>query len=403
VLPVTDVEGRVVRRIVGWSAGLVLVAVGAAGCAGTDAGLLEQGVHGDGELAAADLTTDDSLSDDAVAESTDLAADPDDTGMCVGWRTFTELPSLVLEVPGPLEHSVEQIPGTDLSVDVWSVSRYSSAYMLTTYPIIFGDPRSPQQRLQDSADGAAVGVGGTIVSSTAADWYGAPTLDVEVGTVQDGTDAVVFLRLVELPDARVLLIETVGMGANRDDERANHARMTASLAPVDPANVPEVVCENDHFQPVSPLLEPIGDPTPLTEIPGVTLSTPGPAVPDDLRLAGSQFRFWTAGQTGLTVRVGAWTILPDDDRTTEERLADFAVLFTGVDGEVVSTTSTDWQGAPAVDVEASYNDGVSFVLSRVIELPDGRVLLLQTDAFEAARAEATAEHAELIASLALAG
>jgi hypothetical protein len=408
VLPVTAlVEGRVVRSIVGWSVGLVLVAVSAAGCAGTEAGLLEEGVHGaGGELAVADLPTDDASTEvvdaelDAPVESTTDTGDTSDTGMCIGWRTFTELPSLVIEVPGPIERSVVEVPGTDITIDSWQGGRYADAYGVVAYPVMFGDTRTPEQRIQDTADGAVAGVGGTVVSSSPGDWYGAPALDLEVALTHEGVDGVLLARVIDLPDARVLFIQTVAEAPWRDDALATQARMIASLAPVDPANVPEVVCEYDHFQPVGPLLEPIGDPTPLTDIRGVTLSTPGPAEPDDLRIDGVQFRYWTAGQTGLTVRVGAWTILPDDDRTTEERLADFAVLFTGPSGEVVSTTATDWQGAPAVDVEVSFDDGVSFVLARVIELPDGRVLLLQTDAFEAARAEATAEHAALIASLA---
>jgi hypothetical protein len=378
-----------VRVFAGRWAVIALVIVAGAGCAGSDPGLLEQGVHAgaDGEAVSIDLSTD-------ATETTVAPSDPDAPSLCDGWQTLTQVPALVLEVPGAMERGTQPIDGTPYEYDTWMLARATEGYSVASYPLMFGDPRTPQQRAQEVAEGVAGGDGSTIVASTPGDWLGAPLQDVEsLVTRDDGTEWSQFVRAIDLPDARTLMISSIGARIDRDATAAAHARIVGSLASADPAAVPAVVCE----------LEPLGDPTPFADIDGITLSTPGRTVPHQLPLDGDAFRYWTAGQDGLTVRVGAWTILEGDERSVDERLADFAVLFTGDDGVVVTSATTEWKGAPAVDIEVSFDAGSSFVLSRVIELPDGRVLLLQTDGYDGTRAAVTAAHEDLIASLALAG
>jgi hypothetical protein len=215
--------------------------------------------------------------------------------------------------------------------------------------------------------------------------------DAEISTSRDGVDMVRFIRYVDLPDARVLLIQSIAPAEYRDTALETQNRMTGSLAFAD-ADSTEAC-----------LLDPMDPPEPYTDIDGVTLATPGRAVPHGLALDGETFHYASAGQDGLTVRVGAWTVLEGDGRSTEERLAAFALVFAGEDGELVASTPTDVAGSPALDAEATFDGGASIVLSRVLELPDGRVLVLQTEAIASLRSQALEVHAALVASLVLVG
>ena len=102
------------------------------------------------------------------------SADSDDSATLAEsaeWVTVTEIDGVRFDMPIQPEHSTEPIPGTDLTIDLYSVYNDNLAMSATAEANLLppGDTRTDTMILHDVADGAADNINGTIVS-TARRW-----------------------------------------------------------------------------------------------------------------------------------------------------------------------------------------------------------------------------------------
>jgi hypothetical protein len=152
------------------------------------------------------------------------------------------------------------------------------------------------------------------------------------------------------------------------------------------------------FSEVGRAMHYLGEPTPLREIPGVVLETPGPAT-HSTNAGGTDL--WCAGDGTLSMCAFTLAVEPDDARTPEERVAEIAEgMGADADEELLVSEATEWMGAPAHDVEFTDHHGTVLNLARIIDLPDGRILGLVTAGSVDLELDAIDLQASLVASLA---
>jgi len=162
---------------------------------------------------------------DGQGDSDDLAA----LAESAEWVTVTEIEGVRFDMPLQPEHSTELIPGTDITLDLYTVSiddmGMSATSGVANAP---GDTRTDAEKLQDAALGTAATIDGEIVSTRETDVDGEPGLDFEVTTPRDGGTTV--LARAALADDLVVIVETVFHHDDLDVAAAAHDRMAQSLS-----------------------------------------------------------------------------------------------------------------------------------------------------------------------------
>jgi Protein of unknown function (DUF2510) len=144
------------------------------------------------------------------------------------WVTVTEIDGVRFDMPVQPEHSTERIPGTDLTVDLYTVSDDDMAMSATSAVLeVPGDTRTDAQKLQDAAGGSAANIEGEIVSARETEVDGEPGLDYEVTTPRDGGTTV--LGRAVIADDRLLLVATVFDDDDRAVASVPHDRMSRSI------------------------------------------------------------------------------------------------------------------------------------------------------------------------------
>jgi Protein of unknown function (DUF2510) len=168
----------------------------------------------------------------ALSVASAIASDSDDSAapaQSAQWVTVTEIDGVRLDMPIQPEHSTERIPGTDLTVDMYSVY-YDNMVMSAVAeanPRPPGDNRTDKMILHDVRDAAADNIDGKIVFTRDAVVDGKPGLDFEVTTPQDGGTTV--LARAALNGDLLVLVETA---FNHDDlavAAESHNRMARSI------------------------------------------------------------------------------------------------------------------------------------------------------------------------------
>lgn len=159
------------------------------------------------------------------------SADSDDSATLsesAEWVTVTDIDGVRFDMPIQPERSTESIPGTDLTVDIYSVYNDNMAMSAAAVAAkIPGDTRTDAQILHDAARGTADDLDGTIVFTREAVVDGVPGLDFEVTTPQDGGTTV--LGRAALDGDLLVFAETV---FNHDDlavAAGPHNRMSRSI------------------------------------------------------------------------------------------------------------------------------------------------------------------------------
>ena len=159
------------------------------------------------------------------------SADSDDSATLAEsaeWVTVTEIDGVRFDMPIRPEHWTEPIPGTDLTIDSYSVYNDNMAMSVAAVAAeVPGDTRTDTMILHDAVDGTAGDTDGTIVFTREAVVDGEPGLDFEVTTPRDGGTTV--LGRAALDGDLLVLVETV---VNHDDLAAAagpHNRMARSI------------------------------------------------------------------------------------------------------------------------------------------------------------------------------
>lgn len=159
-----------------------------------------------------------------VTDSDDSAALADSAE----WVTVTEIDGVRFDMPIRPEHSTESIPGSDIKVDLYTVSddnmAMSAAAASATVP---GDTRTDAQKLQDAASGSAANVDGKIVSAHETEVDGEPGLDYEVATPRDGGTTV--LGRVAIADDLLVIVGTTFDDDDVAVATGLHDRMSRSI------------------------------------------------------------------------------------------------------------------------------------------------------------------------------
>ena len=159
------------------------------------------------------------------------SADSDDSATLAEsaeWVTVTEIDGVRFDMPIRPEHWTEPIPGTDLTIDSYSVYNDNMAMSVAAVAAeVPGDTRTDTMILHDAVDGTADDTDGTIVFTREAVVDGEPGLDFEVSIPRDGGTTV--LGRAALDGDLLVLVETV---VNHDDLAAAagpHNRMARSI------------------------------------------------------------------------------------------------------------------------------------------------------------------------------
>src|SRR5262245_8387730 len=145
------------------------------------------------------------------------------------WTTVTEVDGVRFDMPRLPHHETDTVPGTDRTLDYYlaGVDDIQAGAFVSPGERLPGDTRTDAQVLDDSADGAAINIGGTIVDSRDVEVDGAPGRDLEITTPQEG-GTVVLARIV-LTDDLLLMVETVFDPDDREAATAVHDRMAGSI------------------------------------------------------------------------------------------------------------------------------------------------------------------------------
>ena len=164
-----------------------------------------------------------------VSDAQTDSADPATLAESVEWVTVTEIEGVRFDMPIQPEHSTEGVPGTDITLDLYTVY-YDDLAMSATSVVadVPGDTRTDAQILDDVAGGAAANIDGEIVSARATEVDGEPGLDFEITTPRDGGKTV--LARAALADDRLVIVETVFHHDDRDVAAGPHDRMSRSLS-----------------------------------------------------------------------------------------------------------------------------------------------------------------------------
>lgn len=145
------------------------------------------------------------------------------------WVTVTEVDGVRFAMPRLPHHEMAPVPGTDVTMDLYQARFDDIELGVAVVPgePLPGDTRTDAQVLDDSADGAAMNIGGTIVDSRDVEVDGAPGRDLEITTPQQG-GGVVLARIV-LTDDLLVMVETVFDPTDREAATATHDRMARSI------------------------------------------------------------------------------------------------------------------------------------------------------------------------------
>jgi Protein of unknown function (DUF2510) len=144
------------------------------------------------------------------------------------WVTVTEIDGVRFDMPLQPEHSNDPIPGTDLTIDSYSV--YYDNLVMSAASVaaeIPGDTRTDAQKMHDAVRGSADGIDGTVVFTREAVVDGEPGLDYEVTTPRDGETTV--LGRVTLADDLLVVVETVFEHDDLAVAAEPHNRMSRSI------------------------------------------------------------------------------------------------------------------------------------------------------------------------------
>jgi hypothetical protein len=141
----------------------------------------------------------------------------------------TEIDGVSFDMPLQPRHSKEPIPGTDITIDSYSVyyDNMAMSAVAEAFPFPPGDNRTDKMILHDVADGAADNIDGKIVFTRDAVVDGKPGLDFEVTTPRDGGTTV--LARAALDGDLLVVVETV---FNHDDlavAAESHNHMARSI------------------------------------------------------------------------------------------------------------------------------------------------------------------------------
>jgi hypothetical protein len=145
------------------------------------------------------------------------------------WVTVTEVDGVRFDMPRLPHHEAAPLPGTDVTMDLYQARFDAIEVVAGVVPSVRppGDTRTDAQVLDDSADGAAMNIGGTIVDSRDVEVDGAPGRDLEIITAQEG-GRVVLARIV-LTDDLLVMVETVFEEDDREAATAAQDGMARSI------------------------------------------------------------------------------------------------------------------------------------------------------------------------------
>jgi hypothetical protein len=156
-----------------------------------------------------------------------LGSDPADS---TGWVTVTEVDGVRFDLPRRPHHQTQLVPGTDVTVDIYQAGfdDIEVGAFVSRSELRPGDTRTDAQVLDDSADGMATNISGTIVDSRPVEVDGAHGRDLELTTPQEG-GLVVLARVVFTDDDLLLGVQTVFDPNDREAATAAHDRMARSI------------------------------------------------------------------------------------------------------------------------------------------------------------------------------
>ena len=145
------------------------------------------------------------------------------------WVTVTEVDGVRFDMPRLPHHEAAPVPGTDVTMDLYQARFDAIEVGVATAPSVRppGDTRTDAQVLDDSADGMAMNIGGTIVDSRPVEVDGAPGRDVEITIPHEG-GRVVLARIV-LADELLVMVETTFDPDDRQAATAAHDRLARSI------------------------------------------------------------------------------------------------------------------------------------------------------------------------------